>query len=90
LQGRLFHRFRAVIMGWKHIDTLKDPVPSPSEERVGDTDESGTVQETAKKPRTYAQALKAQQPLSFSLKEKPIKITSSNKKNDRRNDHSFV
>jgi len=68
LQGKLFHRFRDVIMGWKHISTLKDEVPSSPKERVGDMDESGpvteTVQsgpatETVQKPlRTYAQALK--------------------------------
>ena len=52
LQGALFHLFRAVIMGWKHISTLKDKVPSPSKERVGDMDGSRTLT-----TRTYAQAL---------------------------------
>jgi hypothetical protein len=36
LQGRLFHLFRDVIMGWKYIDTLKDAPPSAPKERVGD------------------------------------------------------
>jgi hypothetical protein len=34
LQGGLFRKFRAVIMGHKHIDSLKDPKPIPSQERV--------------------------------------------------------
>ena len=55
LQGQLFHRFRDVLMGWKHINTLKDTLPSSSKERVGDIDESETVRQP---PRTYAQAVK--------------------------------
>jgi hypothetical protein len=35
LQGSLFRKFREVIMGRKHIDSLKDPSSSPSQERVG-------------------------------------------------------
>ncbi len=35
LQGNLFRMFRAVIMGHKHISTLKEMMPSPSQERVG-------------------------------------------------------
>jgi hypothetical protein len=87
LQGRLFHKFREVIMGWKHISSLKDPVPSPSKERVGDMDESSTVEETVeepprtyaqalkgllKPPRTYAQASKGRSRPSVSFEEKPI------------------
>ena len=34
LQGNLFRRLREVIMGWKHIDTLKDMTPPVSKERV--------------------------------------------------------
>ena len=33
-QGRLFHMFREVIMGWKHISTLQQ-ISVPSKERVG-------------------------------------------------------
>jgi hypothetical protein len=36
LQGKLFHLFRAVIMGWAHIDTLKLQSSSLLKERVGD------------------------------------------------------
>jgi hypothetical protein len=35
LQGNFFRMFRAVIMGHKHISTLKEMMPSPSQERVG-------------------------------------------------------
>ena len=36
LQGSLNRKFREVILGHKHIDSLKPPVPTPSQERVGD------------------------------------------------------
>jgi hypothetical protein len=68
LQGKLFHKFRAVIMGWVHISTLKsDPWPSSPKERVGNVgesglDESATVSATTVPVRTYAQA--AMQPTS--------------------------
>jgi hypothetical protein len=35
LQGSLFRKLRAVIMGHKHIDTLKDGTMATSQERVG-------------------------------------------------------
>ena len=35
LQGSLFRKFRDVIMGHKHIDSLKETVPAPFQERVG-------------------------------------------------------
>jgi hypothetical protein len=45
LQGALFRRFRDVLLGYKHVDTLAlaNPVPSV-EERVGEsrTDDNGT------------------------------------------------
>jgi hypothetical protein len=34
LQGNLFRKFRDVIMGHKHIDSLKETPPIPSQERV--------------------------------------------------------
>ena len=50
LQGSLFHRFRSVILGYKHVDTLTSlPVPlSPLEERVGKTDRNDNVTVTVK------------------------------------------
>ena len=38
LQGSLFNRFREIIVGWKHIDTLKTFLDS-RKERVGDTED---------------------------------------------------
>jgi hypothetical protein len=35
LQGSLFRKFREVILGHKHIDSLKQSKPTPSQERVG-------------------------------------------------------
>jgi hypothetical protein len=35
LQGSLLRKFRDIIMGHKHIDSLKETVPSPSNECVG-------------------------------------------------------
>ena len=35
LQGALFRKFRDVVMGMKHINTLKRTVLDPSQERVG-------------------------------------------------------
>jgi hypothetical protein len=35
LQGSLFRKFREVIMGHRHVDSLKDPTSAPSQERVG-------------------------------------------------------
>ncbi len=38
LQGSLFRKFRDVIMGQKHIDSLKEATTTPSQERVGQSD----------------------------------------------------
>jgi hypothetical protein len=57
LQGRLFHLFRDVIMGWKHIDTLKQAPSSMSKECVGDMD---ILDDTTKSQLTYAQAVNGQ------------------------------
>jgi hypothetical protein len=35
LQGALFRRFRDMILGYKHVNTLAGTPPSPDEERVG-------------------------------------------------------
>ena len=57
-QGKLFHTFREVIMGWKHISVLFDAL-SPTEERVGENDNLAVG---AKKPKmtklTYAEVAK--------------------------------
>jgi hypothetical protein len=36
LQGSLFRKFREVIMGHRHIDSLKEATPTPTQERVGE------------------------------------------------------
>jgi hypothetical protein len=38
LQGSLFRKFQDVIMGQKHIDSLKEATTTPSQERVGQSD----------------------------------------------------
>ena len=44
LQGFLFKRFRDVILGYKHVDTLALDVPYLAEERVGDSaTDTGTI-----------------------------------------------
>jgi hypothetical protein len=72
LQGRLFHMFRDVIMGWKHVDTLKEWPSSLPKERVGDmgiqeepsslpkerVGDMGLSDDVTKIPLTYAQVLK--------------------------------
>ena len=51
LQGRLFHMFIEVIMGWKHISTLQK-ISFPSEERVGECISGGKDSK-----KTYVEAL---------------------------------
>ena len=43
LQGALFKKFRSVLMGWKHINTLKIPSQSELKERVGISDDVNNV-----------------------------------------------
>ena len=51
LQGRLFHIFREVIMGWRYISTLDGLAPHPSKECVGNMDECDTVKMQGGKQR---------------------------------------
>jgi hypothetical protein len=48
LQGALFTKFRAVIMGWVHIDTLKNHKMSPPKERVGNSVRGAIAHKTRK------------------------------------------
>ena len=63
LQGQMFNRFRAVIMGWAHFDTLQEYTP-PSKECVGDSvgevDGSENIARSATKP-SYADVVKWRQ-----------------------------
>jgi hypothetical protein len=52
LQGSLFRKFRDVIMGHTHIDSLKRPVPTPFQERVGEGNILGTMRNVNDKPKT--------------------------------------
>ena len=52
LQGSLFHKFRDVVLGYKHIDALTQSVPISTEERVEnrvETDTDDAPDETRKK-----------------------------------------
>jgi hypothetical protein len=71
LQGSLFRKFRDVVMGHKHIDSLKTPMPTPSQERVGKDNlikivrngpDGQTTDKNVSEPtiRTYAEAVKAE------------------------------
>jgi hypothetical protein len=71
LQGSLFRKFREVILGHKHIDSLKQSVPTPSQERVGDQNMRNdvSVQKTdgfshGLTRATYAAIAKMAKPLS--------------------------
>ena len=41
LQGALFRKFRDVILGYKHIDSLAETVESAAQERVGERPTDG-------------------------------------------------
>ena len=60
LQGKLFHKYREVLMGWKHIDTLlKNDVNSPSKERVeNNMAGESTTEHTTDKKVTWAEIVK--------------------------------
>jgi hypothetical protein len=48
LQGALFTKFRAVIIGWVHIDTLKNHKMYPPKERVGNSVRRAIAHKTRK------------------------------------------
>jgi hypothetical protein len=57
LQGGLYNRFREIIMGWKHVDTIRDVKMSPHKERV-ENSVRGDITEIAHKPRrSYLEAV---------------------------------
>jgi hypothetical protein len=43
LQGNLFRRLRAIVMGHKHVNTLKEFTSAPSQERVRENGVSGKI-----------------------------------------------
>jgi hypothetical protein len=59
LQGSLFRKFRDVIMGHKHIDSLKlETMPNPSQERVGENGLAENVRNGVDGRKTDARARK--------------------------------
>jgi hypothetical protein len=76
LQGSLFRKFREVVMGHKHIDSLKQTPPTPPQERVGEDKLSEDIRNgvdglrTDQKPsepdkRTYADIVRKGRKVSF-------------------------
>jgi hypothetical protein len=64
LQGGLFRKFWEVIMGHKRIDTLKEIVPAPSQERV---EERNLVRNRANGRKTDTRPLK---PITFTYADR--------------------
>ena len=58
LQGSLFRKFREVIMGHKHINSLKVNVPNPLQEHVGQENLLGSVGNGLDQRRTDANTRK--------------------------------
>jgi hypothetical protein len=86
LQGNLFKKFREVIMGHKHINSLKENKPAPSQERVEEDKENmrnGTdrrktdVRVLAPVTSTYADAAKK------GARRTPIESERGAKRNKR-------
>ena len=73
LQGALFHKFRAVIMGWKHIDTLKIPSQSELKERVELSNENENVSSDSGRLTNQNNKVKR---VKFKLPPKIIKSTN--------------
>jgi flagellar biogenesis protein FliO len=72
LQGSLFRKLKAVVMGRKHIDTLKEVPSTVSQEHVEETmdledseDKASTVAQTK---RSYAKVVKSR--VSFHTRER--------------------
>ena len=85
LQGSLFRKFRAVIMGDEHVDSLKATKPTPSQERVGEDTKIGNgfdgrkTDVTVSEPQTkmsYADVVGRAPLRSANIKETVIKRLS--------------
>jgi hypothetical protein len=59
LQGKLFHLFRNVIMGWAHINTLYDFFGT-NEERVENNGSSPVINGASVSKQSYADVAKLQ------------------------------
>ena len=61
LQGKLFHKYRNVLMGWEHISTLikTDEDPSPKERVENNMSEGSTTENTnERKQVTWADVVR--------------------------------
>ena len=47
LQGNLFRKLRAVVMGYRHVDSLKTDTSAATKERVGESEITGKEESTA-------------------------------------------
>jgi KUP system potassium uptake protein len=62
LQGKLFRRLRAVVMGHQHIDTLKLHAPTESQERVGESEKREVCETTGDASKAVVTATKVSAP----------------------------
>jgi hypothetical protein len=94
LQGALFVKFREVIMGWKHVDTLRNAAVSPPKERVENSlcgDITDTVTETEEKPRKSDIAHKSYLEAAMTTESQmPTAATAATAANDPRNQNSIT
>jgi hypothetical protein len=59
LRGNLFPRFKAVVLGHQHVDTLHNTIAQPLEERVGDKRlDTSNIPVQSKVHATYADVIK--------------------------------
>ncbi len=79
LQGSLFRKFRAVIMGHEHIDSLRETKPSPSQERVGEVTKPEQMRNGADGQTEHVRTdVEAGAPLKLSYADM-VKIGNQNK-----------
>jgi hypothetical protein len=83
LQGTLFRKFRDVLMGIKHMDTLALDHPMPIEERVGDNRQSDNRVNVRSSNHTSATVPVARQSASSASWADVVKGTNDTESNER-------
>ena len=73
LQGALFTKFRKVLMGWEHINTLKKPSEYDLKERVGTSNNYEIVSSNSIRKKTDKKVGK-----QVSFHEPPLEEKSTN------------